>query len=258
MAINYRSAYITSWSGCECNAAALSYTDDQINQFNSRMNAKGHSNLSTFANQDVWGSDVGEDRDFSGEDMWYADDATAWVYSGHGDAPTVSGSQHYVVPFCKKGNASFAGGCNFDATNHMRMGEQAGAYFATPNAGSNRWIILATCYGVHTQPNQQWSPNMSRGTEYVMGYRGLSADSENTDEVLGDWVDNAYGGTVYTFKSSWFSAIEDWWVDDTAGVVSGGTSQSDADWRRDNYNRTSARRAAATVWTSFSWSWHEG
>jgi len=91
-----------------------------------------------------------------------------------------------------------------------------------------------------------------------MGYRGTSADSSTTDEVLGDWVDNAYAGTVYTFKSSWFNAIEDWWVEDTGAVVSGGVTEADAIWRRDNYSRADARRASLTWWSWLAWSWHEG
>jgi hypothetical protein len=257
-AITYRSAWMNNWSGCECSAGSLSYTDDQISIFNSHMNAKGHSHNGTFGNGDVWASDVGEDRDYSGEDMYYSDDSVAWAYSGHGDAPTVSGAQHFQVPFCNKGSGSFSGTCNFDATAYLRLGEQSPTYFSSPNAGNNRWMILATCLSVHTAPNEQWWETLAEGTEYVMGYRGLSADSETTDEVLGDWVDNAYASTVYTFKSSWFSAIEDWWVDDTGSVVSGGTNSTDSNWRRDNYSRNESRRSASTWWSYYSWSWHEG
>lgn len=258
-AIGFRSAYITSWSGCECSANSLSYTDDQINYFNERMTAKGNNRLSTFANTSVWGSDIGEDRDIGGQDFLYSDDAQAWAYSGHG-AQYVDGSgiQHYWVPFCMKGASSFAGSCAVDSNNHVRLGEQSPTYYSSAHSGQNRYLVLATCYSVDSSPHQQWGATLGYGTEYIMGYRGTSADSSTTDEVLGDWVDNAYAGTVYTFKSSWFNAIEDWWVDDTGAVVSGGVTEADAIWRRDNYSRADARRAPLTWWSWLAWSWHEG
>jgi len=258
-AINYRSAWMTSWSGCECGNASLSYTDNQINYFNSRMNAHGHNHLSTYTNSLVWGSDIGEDRDKGGQDNYYSDDATAWAYSGHGGAfDDGAGKQNFVVSFCKKGASSFTGTCTVWSRSHVRLGEQSGTYYASPNAGSNRWMVLATCYSVHSAPHQQWAPSMGYGTEYIMGYRGTSADSSTTDEVLGDWVDNAYASTVYTFKSSWFVAIEDWWVDDTGSVVSGGSDLAWSDWRRDNYSRITARRGATEYWSWYSWAWHSG
>jgi len=257
-AITYRSAYLTSWSGCECAEPGLSYTDDQINYFNSRMSAKGHTSLGTYANQDAWATDTTEDRAFNGSDNSYSDDAVAWAFSGHGAAYTdASGQQRFSAPMCFKGNAEYAGDCNWKSVD-TRLGEQAGTYYAWPNPGNNRYLVLATCFSVHTSPHQQWSPTMNRGTEFVMGYRGLSADSETTDEVLGDWVNNAYAGTVYTFKSSWFNAITDWWINDTGAVVSGGTSSSNAAWSRDNYSRSTARRRATDSWTYYAWSWFEG
>ena len=99
-------------------------------------------------------------------------------------------------------------------------------------------MVLATCYSVHTAPQQQWAPSMGYGTEYVMGYRGTSADSSTTDEVLGDWVDNAYASTV--------------------SVVSGGADVAWSDWRRDNYSRITARRGPFEYWSWYSWAWHSG
>jgi cytolysin (calcineurin-like family phosphatase) len=40
---------MNNWSGCECGGTKLSYTDDSINGFNSRMNARGHTDATLLA-----------------------------------------------------------------------------------------------------------------------------------------------------------------------------------------------------------------
>jgi Family of unknown function (DUF6345) len=191
----YRSSYINNWSGCQCNETGLDYTDDQISQFNSAMNSHSYTKLSTYSNGSAWASDLAEDSasvngvTCSGSDRYYSDDVDAWAYSGHGGQyADSSGNQHYVIPFCNKGSSSFGGTCSLDVTKYTYMGEQSPVSYASPSAGVNRWMLLATCYSVHTAPHQQWGNSMRYGTEYVLGYRGTSADSENTDEVLGDFV----------------------------------------------------------------------
>lgn len=66
------------------------------------------------------------------------------------------------------------------------------------------------------------------------------------------------GRAKSTFKSSWFSATSDWWVDDTAEVMAVGSSGADALGRRDNLDKTWSRRPANTYWTTFYWSWQQG
>lgn len=90
-----------------------------------------------------------------------------------------------------------------------------------------------------------------------MGYKGLSADSSYTDEVAGDWADEAYGDNE-TFKSAWFWAVEDWWIDDVGGVYSSGEDGTHAAFRRDSLRRTWVRRPAGVLYYGGAWSWHNG
>jgi hypothetical protein len=70
-------------------------------------------------------------------------------------------------------------------------------------------------------------------------------------------------GEVYapnhSFKSSWFWAVEDWWIDDVGSLVANGIDTATAQSRRDGYNnRTYSRRSSSQQWNSYAWSWHEG
>lgn len=253
-AFTYRSAYINSWSGCECWQDPLSYTSDQILWFNGAMYDHGHTALSTYVNQDVWSADI-TDEAFSGYDYFYSDDAAAWAYSGHGlEFKDGNNKQHFQVPFCNGGGLD----CNMDVTSTMRSGEQVPAPNSSPYAGSMRWAILSTCFSVDTQAGEQWWNNMRYGTEYVVGFRGLSTDAEATDEFLEDFVEEAFAPNK-AFKASWFYAVEDFWVDDTGGVISTGTSTSNAQSRRDNWNpNTTSRRAATPSFNYSAWSFHTG
>lgn len=253
-AFSYAASYINNWSSCDsaCNGNnSLSYTDDQIDDFDSAMSSLGHTRNHKFANGSVWGSDYTEDL-LNGQDYLYSDDSDIVVYSGHGGAPTYSSGQTFVAPLCHAGTSS---SCTFNASN-ARFGERSG-YYSSPNPGDTRWLLWFTCYSVHTAPNEQWGEAFYRGLEYVMGYRGTSADSSTTVEVPGDWVGAAISGSD-TFKSAWFWAIEDWWVDDTGAVASTGPDSASSDYRRDNLKRTWARRSSTDLGNWISWSWHEG
>ena len=120
-----------------------------------------------------------------------------------------------------------------------------------------RWAIFLTCYSVHTDPMNQWAEATDYGFDYVMGYKNTSADSHLTDEVASDWADEAIGDGD-SFKSAWFYAVEDWWIDDTGGVVASGTTTASANSRRDNLNKNTARRPANEYHGYMSWSYHEG
>jgi hypothetical protein len=98
----------------------------------------------------------------------------------------------------------------------------------------------------------------------VFGYRGISMDGENTDEVLGDFADEAFGSSS-KYKSAWFWAIEDWWTDDTGALIASGTTENNAISRRDNMDKhTTARGTATHDWYAwawhdwYAWAWHEG
>lgn len=249
----YRSAWMTNWSGCECGGKPLNYTDDQINWFNSQMNSHGYTWLSTYSNSSVWAGDVQEDS-YGGNDKIYSDDADVWAYSGHGSAPYVDGHQHYQVNFCKKGSA---GNCLHDFTTSSVFGEQPAWPQASPSPGKNRWAVLATCFSVDQNVIDQWHPSLSIGSEYILGFRGVSTDGETTDEVLGDFVRNAFTPHV-PFKGAWFDAVDDWWVNDTGAVVTSHNTATGVFWKLDHFNSRLWGRRPATWYGMYATAHHEG
>lgn len=253
-AIDFGAEYLTSWSGCECSGDSLSYTDNQINMFSSKMISLGHTKQFLYSNQNTWSADVTEDRDFNGLDQFYGDDVRMFAFSGHGGAGTDgSGSQTFSAPFCK---ATGTASCSF-SPERARLGESLG-YYATPNPGSLRYMMWLTCYSVHTDPIGQWAQTMQHGLDYVMGYRGTSADSLTTDEVPRDWAKKAMRSSdPWRFREAWFWAIEDWWVNDTGSLVANGATEGEAISRRDNYRRTwGGPHSTNFYW--YAWAWHEG
>lgn len=127
-----------------------------------------------------------------------------------------------------------------------------------------RWAMLLACQSVDVHPDQQWTeafnaPSQLGWTrfEYIMGYRGNSADSFTTDEVAGDFANSALNNGT-KFKAAWFSSTSDWFVDDTAEVMSGGQNAAQAINNRDNLNQWSTRRLRNTPWPVFYWSWQQG
>lgn len=254
LAITFGAEYLTSWSGCECSGGSLSYTDNQIKMFRDKMTSLGHSKRFVYSNSNTWASDVTEDRDFGGKDRFYGDTVDMFAFSGHGSAPNDSnGHQNFTAPFCK---ASGAPSCYFNA-NNARLGEKTG-YYASPYSGVNKYSMWLTCYSVHTDPMAQWSQTMQTGHDYVMGYRGTSADSYTTDEVPRDWAKKAMRNSdPWRFKSAWFWAIEDWWVDDTGALIANGSDESHAINRRNKYKRTWSGPHTDN-WYWYAWAWHEG
>lgn len=250
-AFSYAASYMTSWDGCACSNSSLSYTDDQMDGFDSALASRGHYRTHKFANSSVWASDYIEDV-LGGQDNYYSDDSDIIAYSGHGSAPTYSSGQTYTASVCSAGSSS---SCTFNSQN-FRFGERGG-YYSTPHSGNTRWALWFTCYSVDTQPDQQWGAALWEGLEYVMGYRNTSLDSYTTDEVPSDWVEKAIGDSD-SFKSAWFWAIEDWWANDTGSLVSTGPDSATAAYRRDNLNKNWARRGAYDYGYWIAWSWHEG
>lgn len=249
-AFSYSASYINNWGGCECGSSSLSYTGDQMDGFDAAMASRGHSRQFKFANANVWASDYTEDV-LGGQDYIFSDTSDVIAYSGHGAAPTYS-SQVYQAPLCRSGSTS---SCWFDSRN-ARFGERTGSY-ATPYAGNTRWSLWFTCYSVDEHPDQQWGAALLQGHEYIMGYRNTSLDSYTTDEVPSDWVDRAIGGQD-SFKSAWFWAVEDWWANDTGGLVTAGPDANSALYRLDNLNHTWSRRDAYDYGLWIAWSYHEG
>ena len=253
-AITYGCEYMTTWSGCTCSQNSLSYTDNQANYFDSKMSSLGHTRKFKYGNQGAWAADVTEDRDFGGYDRWYGDTVDMYMYSGHGGAGTDAyGNQTFLVPYC---SFNGSGSCYFYADN-ARLGEKVG-WYASPYPGNLRYSMWCTCHSVDTDPMHQWDQTMNTGMDYVMGYRGTSADSWTTDEVPEDWASKAMrSSNPDTFKGAWFWAIEDWWVDDVGSVIANGDNESDAIYRRDHYKRTwYGPHTDYHYW--YAWAWHEG
>lgn len=253
-AISFGAEYLTSWSGCECSGDSLSYTDNQINMFTNKMIALGHTKSFKFGNKNTWSADVTEDKDFNGIDWLYGDNVTMFAFSGHGGVGSdSSGNQTFTAPFCK---AAGTASCNFSA-ERARLGERTGIY-AEPHNGDLRYSMWLTCFSVHTDPIGQWAQTMRNGMDYVMGYRGTSADSLTTDEVPRDWAKKAMRSSdPWRFKKAWFWAIEDWWVNDTGAVLANGSTEEQAITRRNSYRRTwSGPHSDSYYW--YAWSWHKG
>lgn len=244
-----------TWNGCDYGCAGqtkLNYTDDQIRMFTDAMNDAGWGRASWWRNQDVWGTDTREDWHPGGQDNVYVDPYTMYIYSGHGEA-TNGTSQTFVAPMCHASIAEeFA--CRARSSK-IRLGERTGLYAAS--SGNIRYLIYATCFSVHTQPNKQWEGQLRYGGDMIFGYRGLSADSEYTDEVPADFAWEAFDDDD-RFKASWFWAIEDWWVDDTGSLITAGVNLANATHRRDQMRNYWARRPNAEEHVSRAWSWHEG
>lgn len=251
---SYYGQWVNNWTGSSCAPqGALSYTDDQINIFAGRMDSLGQTRVALYGNGNVWTSDVLEDRDFSGSDWSESDAATIYAFSGHGGSPNDgSGLQTFQAPYYAAGSAA---SCTMDSKS-IRWGEVTG-YYASPHTGINRWAIFCTCFSADTDPYNQWIETFDQASfEYVMGYRGLSADSPTTDEVPAEWASYAIGDGK-TFKQAWFDGATDWFVDDTAEVVASGTSTTHANTNRDGMKQTWARHVGLG-WSAVSWAWHQG
>ncbi|WNG44034.1 hypothetical protein F0U60_07945 [Archangium minus] len=260
----YSSAYINDWSNCDSpcsNYGHLNYTDEQINMFDSRMTVHGNTRKHKYSNTSVWASDYIEDQlsfspaySMGGQDYYHTDDSEMVAYAGQGRSfsYTVDSGQLLQMHLCKKGTA--ANGCWINS-DYIRFGEQRGEYALNP--GQARFMLLMVDFSVDERPNEQWGQAMYRGLEYTMGYRGWSSDDARTDEVGGDWADKAMGES-WTFKSAWFWAVEDWWLNDVGSLVSVGVNAAEADIRRDNLDKNWAPRSALDVSNWYSWSYHQG
>lgn len=234
-AISYFVEDMYDWSTADAactGQTTLSYTDDQIRMLVSKFDERSnmHTRIAWFDN-DAWSSDIAEDQ-LSGQDNSFADTADFYAYSGHGNGPVVDGVQKFTAPMRTK-SAGYTEDCHADSTK-MKLGDNAGTYFSTPSPGNARWIMWLACYSVDVNPDQQWFDVFQGRLQYVMGYRNTSVDSSNTDDVAATFANDAYVWNRYEFKATWFSAIEDWWFNDTGEVFTRGTSSTNASWRRDH------------------------
>jgi hypothetical protein len=251
--------YMNNFSGCDspCNGnSTLSYTDDQIGLFDIEWLRSGNTVTHAWNNGSVWSTDLIEDRDFNGLDYQNSDDVQMYVYSGHGGNGNNQWGESFFIPTCR-GLNGFS--CDVDIEN-ARLGEYFGEY-VSPHPGALNWAIFMTCDSVDTSPDQQWGQTMWYGLDYVMGFRGTSADSSFTSADAGNLVDDTFGlNHVYAFKSAWLDDADVDWIfgGDTPEVIAPGVGLSDALFRRDNDGApTTTRRANnnQTAATAFAWSW---
>jgi len=87
---------------------------------------------------------------------------------------------------------------------------------------------------------------------YVMGYSGTSEDSENTDEVGEEFAQYA-AGDKKTLKQSWFDAAREAFSSDVPALITHGTSQADANSRRDNMKLSWTPTGNSPSWVAWSW-----
>ena len=251
---------MSDWSSCTAcsSVSSLSYTQSQINQLDTELNSDGMSKKFKFFNNYVWPSDLIEDY-LGGLDYAYGDGVELYAISSHGMAPIINSTvQLYRPTMC---NASGGTTC-YPYTDQMVFGEQSTSTYGATHSGRALWLILATCHSVDTSPGQQWKLPFQYGLEMVMGYKGTSADSPFTDEVLADFAENAFGGES-KFKQVWFSATEDWYIDDTAGIITchgtnTGTTTEELTNRLSNYRRTWPKRYNDGTERACAYAYHEG
>ncbi len=256
----YGLAYMNNWSNCNgCSSiSSLHYTDDQINQLDTQLNHAGMNKMFKFDNM-VWNSTMIEDY-FGGLDVRLSDNVELFALSSHGWTYTnsVTNKSVYRATLC---NSVSEGTC-YAHSDQMVYGEQSSSIYGSDFPGYARWLILATCYSLDVYPSQQWEMSHRYGVDMFMGYRGTSSDSEYTDEVLADFAEHAFGGES-KFKQVWFSATEDWYIDDTSEIMTcngsnTGTTSDDATYRLNNYTRTWAKRLNDGTQRICSWAWHQG
>lgn len=250
-AFTYSCGSMENWQGCSCSNDPLNYAHDQIDLFISGMSSVGHTNNHWYQDTNTWASDLVEDG-LGGEDHIFTDPHRLYAYSGHGTAFTHDGIQRYRAGLCWAGTSA---SCRWQSDDAF-FGERTGPY-STPNYGNLMYLLLATCRSVHTEPDEQWGSMLYYGGEQVWGYRYDSADSTFTKGVLRDFAQRAWNGNHGTFKSAWFWAAEDPFINDIASMVASGLTEADAVYRRDHMTAGwIGRWGQQHPWQA--WSWHEG
>jgi len=243
---------VENYSGCGCTTGNLRYTNDQASKFIDKID-DWHTRKFWYKDSNAWSGDMVENElGFYGQDNLYGDAVHLMLISGHGGR-SCSPAAYYG--YLCKGGAFYK--CSYNTDEHTVLGEVSGQMFST-SPGILRFLILCTCHSVPKEcyANVWWLVFANgRNFMYVMGYTGLSDDSPTTDEVGSDWASKA-AGSGWTLKQAWFWAIEDWWVNDTGGVVSAGDTQAEAISNRDNMKLNWDPNVTFPTWMAASW--HSG
>jgi hypothetical protein len=263
----FSTEWMRTWDGCECYGGPnLTYTDNQANLFGWKMMSYNNSWWGNYSYHSVWASDLAEMSDpaITGQDDIYGDMTDLWFYSGHGYSQhsNPNGGQIFKAPACHKGTLSTNDQCYY-RSERSRFGERFGPY-ATPNQGSLRWLIMATCFSVDTSPFWQWYKALTYGGDAVYGFRGLSTDSPFTDEIGESFAIDAFGDQD-PMTASWFSANDDFWINDTSAVIV--TDGDFTGWHAGLSGALGRLEHMRTWWwrrpwnfqaTAFAWNYHEG
>jgi uncharacterized protein DUF6345 len=250
-AITIGGEHMNSWSGCDVQKSSLKYTDNQISYWLSKMKSHGATQKFWFGDSNVWASDLVEDA-WGGQDNLYADAVDFYALSSHGGADSANGVQYFFTPTCHAGSHTTESPLSWDMYwDETYPNPQGEAY-----NGFARFIMLLTCYSVHTRPADQWASATQFGNDVIMGYEGISADSSTTDEVGEDLAEAVWNDND-TFRAGWFWAIEDWSQDDTGGILFGGIGPNDCSNRRIGFRKHWARRNN-NEFSWWCWSHHEG
>jgi hypothetical protein len=228
------SNFSTCDSGCNT-LPSLSHSEAQISYLVGKIDEKSYNTRIAWFDNDAWASDLAEDRDLNGEDYIYGDAAMLYAYSGHGGANNdSSGNQHYDIPMCHV-SGGYTGSCDLDVTTQSKLGDYISDYYGYPHYGDAKWAVLMTCHSADSHPEQQWTNVYHGSFTYVCGYRGLSYDMSETEDVGANFVNDAFVYHTYEFKATWFSAAANFWEPDTAEVFTKGNSLDDVLYRRDHY-----------------------
>jgi hypothetical protein len=246
LALDAGAESVENYSGCGCSSGNLRYTHDQASRFIDRID-NWHTRKFWFADGNAWNSDLVEmDLNVGGTDDYYGDGVHILFISGHGG---YSGGYYYGY-LCKSAGYN---SCSY-STSRTYLGENAGQAYST-NTGKLRFLILATCHSVEkSSASSEWGPVFWRGKDlmYVMGYSGTSEDSENTDEVGEEFAQYA-AGDKKTLKQSWFDAAREAFSSDVPALITHGTSQADANSRRDNMKLSWTPTGNSPSWVAWSW-----
>ena len=257
--LTYGLSYINNFSSCDadCRKSQLKYADDQINQLDTQLRKAGMTKQFKYANTFVQSTDIVEDF-HDGYDYYFADNVNLYAITTHGGADDGA----YRAVYCSSASPDYRYCRAY--SYQIVLGESINNFnnIYSSHVGKLRWLILSTCHSMDESPMSLWSNTFNYGLDYLLGYKGTMRLGETTDECLADFARNAFGGES-KFKKVWFSANDDWWIDNTAGVFTCGDplnpSSSYSDNRRDNYRRTWTPRKIYTSGTFYcSWSYHKG
>ncbi len=250
--IAFGGEFMTHWTGCEKSLPQLSHTIWQIDMWGGEMASFGNAARFEYGDQNVWTSDVVEDAYPGGQDNAYADSVDFYALSSHGRVQGAAGHQTYIGSMCSRGTFTSP---EWDSQNSI-FDETPPNYFAINSPGYARFIMLLTCFSVDTEPQNAWQAATAYGNDVIMGYRGLSADSTNTEEVGRDLADGVFRNGQ-SFKPAWFYAVEDWWVDDVGEILVRGKTSAECISRLNGLSPQTPRRINGIL-GYMCWSSHQG